>query len=275
MAAVDFDHRRINAFSAEDFETASIRSAAPSYSKSLAHVVCSACYQLVTPAWAACHPTPLPGSLPFPHANVAACRRPSAASQSQSTRTDGNKPTPVSEAPSYHTTVSTTETIPPYSPPQSSITNNTNSTTSTPASRSLLPSHTAHIPSPGLPPIPPASSSAADLPSLAAFRIPSWSVNTNPMYQRVATRRAQAAMSGGEGLVRNAARVLERVNEESGGGSGSATPADNSRVRPLEDPYLVGEVAAARARRERLARENTEDILHREDRRWDWFLGKS
>ena len=38
---------------------------------------------------------------------------------------------------------------------------------------------------------------------------------------------------------------------------------------------LVGEVAAARARRERLARENTEDILHREDRRWDWFLGKS
>ena len=57
-------------------------------------------------------------------------------------------------------------------------------------------------------------------------------------------------------------------------GSGSVTPADSSRVRPLEDPYLVGEVAAARARRERLARENTEDILHREDRRWDWFLGE-
>ena len=85
-------------------------------------------------------------------------------------------------------------------------------------------------------------------------------------------------MSSGEGLVRNAARVLERVNEEggsgSGGGSGSVTPDDSSRVRPLEDPYLVGEVAAARARRERLARENTEDILHREDRRWDWFLGE-
>ncbi|KKY36173.1 hypothetical protein UCDDA912_g03842 [Diaporthe ampelina] len=100
------------------------------------------------------------------------------------------------------------------------------------------------------------------------------------MYQRVATRRAQAAMSSGEGLVRNAARVLERVNEEGGsgsgggGGSGSVTPDDSSRVRPLEDPYLVGEVAAARARRERLARENTEDILHREDRRWDWFLGQ-
>ncbi|KAH8758955.1 hypothetical protein F5883DRAFT_146881 [Diaporthe sp. PMI_573] len=220
MATVDFDTRLINAFSAEDFETSSIRSAAPSY---------------------------------------------------------------ISEAPSYHTTVSTTETIPPYSPPQSGNANANANTNNTPASRSLLPSHTAHIPSPGLPPIPPARSSAADLPSLGAFRIPSWSVNTNPMYQRVATRRAQAAMSSGEGLVRNAARVLERVNEESGGGggggggggsSGSVTPADSSRVRPLEDPYLVGEVAAARARRERLARENTEDILHREDRRWDWFLGQ-
>ncbi|KAK7708956.1 hypothetical protein SLS64_006436 [Diaporthe eres] len=211
MAAIDFDTSRINAFSAEDFETASIRSAAPSY---------------------------------------------------------------ISEAPSYHTTVSTTETIPPYSPPQSGNTNTNGN--GTPASRSLLPSHTAHIPSPGLPPIPPVRSSSADLPSLGAFRIPSWSVNTNPMYQRVATRRAQAAMSSGEGLVRNAARVLERVNEEGSSGSGSVTPADSSssRVRPLEDPYLVGEVAAARARRERLARENTEDILHREDRRWDWFLGE-
>lgn len=35
MAAIDFDAPRINAFSADDFETASIRSAAPSYSKSL------------------------------------------------------------------------------------------------------------------------------------------------------------------------------------------------------------------------------------------------
>lgn len=42
--------------------------------------------------------------------------------------------------------------------------------------------------------------------------------------------------------------------------------------KPL-NRYLVGEVAAARARRERLARENGDDVLHREDRRWDWFLG--
>lgn len=81
-------------------------------------------------------------------------------------------------------------------------------------------------------------------------------------------------MSSGEGFLRNAARALERVNEESSG-SGSNTPSESDVVRPLEDPYLVGEVAAARARRERLARENGPDVLHSEDRRWDWFLGKS
>lgn len=80
-------------------------------------------------------------------------------------------------------------------------------------------------------------------------------------------------MSSGEGLLRNAARVLDRVNEE-GGGSGTSTPNTAGVLRPLEDPYLVGEVAAARARRERLARENGPDVLQREDRRWDWFLGK-
>lgn len=90
-------------------------------------------------------------------------------------------------------------------------------------------------------------------------------------------------MSSSEGLLRNATRILERVNEEVGGGggggaagagAGSVTPGDDDRIRPLEDPYLVGEVAAARARRERLARENGDDVLHSEDRRWDWFLGK-
>lgn len=81
-------------------------------------------------------------------------------------------------------------------------------------------------------------------------------------------------MSSSEGLMRSAARVLERVNEE-GSGSGSETPgASENRFRPLEDPYLVGEEAAARARRERLARENGDDVLYKEDRRWDWFLCK-
>lgn len=46
------------------------------------------------------------------------------------------------------------------------------------------------------------------------------------------------------------------------------------RPRPLEDPYLVGEEAAARARSERLARENPEEVLVLDDRRWDFFLGE-
>ncbi|PSR76927.1 hypothetical protein BD289DRAFT_456852 [Coniella lustricola] len=211
-------------------------------------------------------------------------------------------PSYVSEAPSYHTTISNGEAIPPYSPPTSNINNNASSTSTlsndhatttasdpaavpaptpvtvrTSSSQSLptlLPSNTAHIPTPGLPPIPPApTSSNSGMPAIGAWAIPSWStVNTNPTYQRVASRRAQAAMSSGEGLLRNAARVLDRVNEESNG-SGADTPPESERIRPLEDPHLVGEDAARRARNARLAREN-DDILQLEDRRWDWFLAQ-
>lgn len=60
---------------------------------------------------------------------------------------------------------------------------------------------------------------------------------------------------------------MGRLNEEE-------EERERARNRPLEDPYLVGEEAAALARRERLARESGDDILIREDRRWDWFLGK-
>lgn len=47
-------------------------------------------------------------------------------------------------------------------------------------------------------------------------------------------------MSSGEGLIRNAARALERVNEEGVAGSGSVTPEEGrgERIRPLEDPYV-------------------------------------
>lgn len=64
--------------------------------------------------------------------------------------------------------------------------------------------------------------------------------------------------------------MLERIEEEE---------ERRNRVRPLEDPYLVGEDAAARARAERMARESVrgggDEVLIREDRRWDWFLGES
>lgn len=44
-------------------------------------------------------------------------------------------------------------------------------------------------------------------------------------------------------------------------------------MRTLEDPMLVGEVAAERNRRERLRREEGWDVLEREDKIWDWLLG--
>jgi hypothetical protein len=36
----------------------------------------------------------------------------------------------------------------------------------------------------------------------------------------------------------------------------------------------VGEQAAAQARRDRLSRENGDDILIREDKQWDWLLSE-
>jgi hypothetical protein len=61
--------------------------------------------------------------------------------------------------------------------------------------------------------------------------------------------------------------MLDRIEEEEQRNRATC-------VRPLEDPYLVGEAAAAQARRERLARENGDEILIREDRRWDFFLSE-
>ena len=84
----------------------------------------------------------------------------------------------------------------------------------------------------------------------------------------MALRRASAASESAaaanlDSMMRRV--MLERIEEE-----------ERTRIRPLEDPYLVGEEAATRARRERLARERAagEEILVREDRRWDWFLGE-
>jgi len=139
------------------------------------------------------------------------------------------------------------------------------------AAFTLLPPASPSDPTPvGLPPIPAATPRLpADLPTpLSAFRIPSWSTvssHANPTarhYHSVASRRAASLAAGLKRM------VLERIEEEDRHRAGSA-PARNRR--PLEDPFLVGEVAARRAREGRLARED--NGLAREDRRWDLFLG--
>ncbi|KAK6202160.1 hypothetical protein LQW54_008952 [Pestalotiopsis sp. IQ-011] len=215
MAAEVMMHARHERMSADDFETASIRSAAPSY---------------------------------------------------------------VSDAPSYHSTLPPTEALPQYTPPA-------RTGTSTPTGNAynrppMVPpaNGSTLLYGPGLPPIrdlPPRSRA----PQLNEFRIPTWSnINANPtarQLQAVANRRANrprgnssANNNSSEVQVQGALRaVLGRLNEQE-------DERERARSRPLEDPYLVGEEAAARARSARLARENGDEILIREDQRWDWFLGQ-
>ncbi|KAK3954370.1 hypothetical protein QBC32DRAFT_368694 [Pseudoneurospora amorphoporcata] len=141
-------------------------------------------------------------------------------------------------------------------------------------STETTPSRSTNSPSPpprvGLPPVPSGPAPRTDLPVLGDFRIPSLtSRSSNPnlrQYQNVAQRRAaaNASTTNLDGL----RRALDRIEEE----RNNNNPSNNAaRPRPLEDPYLVGEEAAAKARRERLARENG-DILVQENHRWDLFL---
>lgn len=165
----------------------------------------------------------------------------------------------ASDTPSYHSTAPSSEPVPPYSPPERP----TASASTGPAP--LISSDPNSTPSRGLPPVPsgPLHSSLSE-PSLGNFRIPSWStITANPTYHRVALRRVAAASRDTriDGIRRI---MLDRIEEEE----------QRNRIRPLEDPHLVGEAAAAQARRERLARQNGDDILIRENRRWDFFLGE-
>ncbi|KAM0280634.1 hypothetical protein ACHAQH_003941 [Verticillium albo-atrum] len=226
-ASLDSRHffpTRADALTAEDFETASIRSAAPSY---------------------------------------------------------------ISEAPSYHSVAPFPEVIPPYTPPGTTTTlHSTN--TAQPQSRSLIPDIINPRETPqqttGLPPIPPLGASA---PRLSQFHIPTWStVRANPCYLNVARRRANSGNNDSVASIRRA-MLLDRVLEDEDfapsvpSSSSSTLPAPGSSSsssdmrRHLEDPHLVGEVAAAEAKRKRLARERGNDILVAEDRQWNFFLGKT
>ncbi|KAM7209633.1 hypothetical protein V8F20_000036 [Naviculisporaceae sp. PSN 640] len=180
-------------------------------------------------------------------------------------------PSYISDAPSYHSTAPISDPVPPYSPRTEG-----SSTHGRPPPLVPPPSGFSMVPAPsaedlsgprttGLPPVPSAPLPLPGVPSLGQFRIPTISANPNARhYHRVAHRRATAAGSSSHsdgGILRRA--LLGQIEEE-----------ERNRVRPLEDPYLVGEQAAREARQERLARENGMDILIREDRRWDLFLAQ-
>ena len=122
-------------------------------------------------------------------------------------------------------------------------------------------SNAAQEPALGLPPIPPVPTRT--VPSLHNYRIPAWSVRSAPaarQLQSVVERRVNAGLPPGLGTSEPAARL-----------SGARGQAEENALRPLEDPHLVGERAAAEAKRERLARERS-DILLREDEQWVWLF---
>lgn len=117
----------------------------------------------------------------------------------------------------------------------------------------------------GLPPLPPAPTQSST--SIQSFRLPTWSASNAPAarhYRNVAERRITSGRY---------AASSEPVAQTSSERNADDQPETRPEARPLEDPYLVGEVAAAQARRDRLLRETGDDILLREDRQWDWLLG--
>jgi hypothetical protein len=66
------------------------------------------------------------------------------------------------------------------------------------------------------------------------------------------------------------------IQEDGRIGIATVDGREGRRVRPLEDPDLVGEEAAEIAKTQRLVREGKLgiEVLYREDRRWDWLIGE-
>jgi hypothetical protein len=169
-------------------------------------------------------------------------------------------------------TTATTEAPPTYAPRRLS-----NADFETASIRSAAPSYTSAAPT---------YHSSLDEPTLARrtsapprlsdFRIPTWSTTrANPTarhYHSVAHRRATIASARDEQKIIAAAMtpnpvaaLLQTLEEED-------MEKYKDRERPLEDEELVGREAAEKARQERLGWGR--EVLIREDRRWDWLIGK-
>ncbi|KAI1486630.1 hypothetical protein F5X96DRAFT_221952 [Biscogniauxia mediterranea] len=264
--------------SADDFETASIRSAAPSYISEAPSYHSTIPPNESTPAYT---PATVPHYSTINRSAPTVTTTTNTSSSSTTTTTNNNNNT---------TSTSTTATSPPPHQPRSLL-------PPLPPSSSTPSMISTFTPGAGLPRLPSPRRATAASPSLSQFRMPtSWSSSShrghnNPQarhYHSVASRRAAAAAAaansnnggGGPAMEDTLRSVLARANMSSSSvlagedmGRGRAAAA---RMRPLEDPYLVGEEAAARARRERLARENGagDEVLVNENRRWDWFLAQ-
>ncbi|KAL6853286.1 hypothetical protein J3F83DRAFT_756057 [Trichoderma novae-zelandiae] len=177
-------------------------------------------------------------------------------------------PSYVSEVPSYHSRTTYNEATPAYTAaaPTSTVPTTT-ATASAPrqifsaASSSLSGRQTV-----GLPPLPPLASPRVL--NDHSFRIPTWSAGNAPAarhYRKVAERRVvDGRFQAAAEVVGMRDTTITRPNEDN----------DGPVLRPLEDPYLVGEQAAAEARQQRIAREVGESMLREEDKQWDWMLAQ-
>jgi hypothetical protein len=177
-------------------------------------------------------------------------------------------PSYFSDAPSYRSMLDP----PPYTPRE------TPPYTAYPAL--LAPRHQRPVPQtlPSIPSLSPASrnnNNQGSSPNLSHFQVLPWpSLNSNPnvrIYNSIAQRRitrdyesAVASLGPALGPTGTRPPLLERVSE---------TPEEQP-LRPLEDPHLVGEEAASRARTARLERERLQDPLVNEDLQWDQFLSQ-
>lgn len=168
-------------------------------------------------------------------------------------------PRTVSEVPSYRSRTTHSEALPTYA---AAVAETTPRREASRVQRSLPGRQTI-----GLPPLPPLASPSAL--NTHNYRIPTWSANNAPAarhYRNVAERRAtdrwlQAAAA--ELLIGMRDSTINRQNI-----------SREEPLRPLEDPYLVGEQAAAEARRRRIASEVNESMLREEDKQWDWMLAQ-
>ncbi|KAK4074204.1 hypothetical protein H0G86_007806 [Trichoderma simmonsii] len=182
-------------------------------------------------------------------------------------------PSYVSEVPSYRSRTTYNEASPAYTPRATTTTTTNTATTITVAgpSQRIFSGASSSLtgrPTVGLPPLPPLASPRVL--NEHNFRIPTWSAGNAPAarhYRNVAERRAiDGRLLAAADLIgmRDTTSTINRQNESN----------EDPVVRPLEDPYLVGEEAAAEARQRRIAREVGEEMLREEDKQWDWMLAQ-
>ncbi|KAL1908395.1 hypothetical protein Sste5344_005698 [Sporothrix stenoceras] len=276
-------HEIIEALTAEDFETASIRSAAPSYSSeapTLHYTVPNSGYSSLLPPYTA----PPVGSaervVPPPRHRPGAASNAAAAARRAGSAASGTGAGTVFSMPDRVGNVRRDDNIPDLSrfrvPSWSTISTSPNARLyhSVALRRVAAAEH---------------AEAAAEIGGLmrrlaVLERMEQEEAAASRRMAAAAARRNASAGGGngnasGNGVGASGGSAVSNNRSGNGGGNNAIgrLSTGNGSFRPLEDPYLVGETAARRARAERMARESNahgEEALHREDRRWDWFLGQ-